>query len=210
MNLRLPVLVLLILSIPGFTLEQSLGDVAREARAEKSKSGAPKAKVITNEDIVEAAPALGKDTTSSALPGTAPAKEVGADITKSPVSENAASGANERPQKDTAKVPETREHETQRRTAEINNRYLDRIAVLRDQINTAQLLLAKLQAQQIDSTNEFKRTAAMTPPIGEYEAQQRSFHEQIETQRSLIVSLNSQLEDAKEAARHAGVPHAAD
>jgi hypothetical protein len=40
--------------------------------------------------------------------------------------------------------------------------------------------------------------------------QQQSFNEQIKTQTDLITSLSSQLDDAKEAARHAGVPNASD
>jgi hypothetical protein len=70
--------------------------------------------------------------------------------------------------------------------------------------------LAKLQSDQINSTNEFKRTAGMSPTLNEYEAQQREFIEHIEAQKTLITSLNGQLEDAREAARHAGVPHASD
>jgi len=50
----------------------------------------------------------------------------------------------------------------------------------------------------------------MSPTYSEYESQQREFNTQIEAQKSLITSLNSQLDDAREAARHAGVPHATD
>ena len=38
----------------------------------------------------------------------------------------------------------------------------------------------------------------------------RFIDEQLEAERNRIVTLNSQLDDAHEAARHAGVPHAYD
>jgi hypothetical protein len=227
MNLRLPILAILLLLAPVICHAQSLADVARETRAEKQKSGAPHAKVITNEDIDSAAPPLARDTANDSAAKESTPKE-GAEAANSPASDKTAastdadanagaddaerttSKSKERAKADAAKEREKQELETQKRTAEINKRYLDRIATLRDQINTAQLLLTKLQSQQIDNTNEFKRTVAMSPTLGEYEAQQRSFIEQIEAQRSLIASLNTQLEDAREAARHAGVPHALD
>ena len=78
------------------------------------------------------------------------------------------------------------------------------------QINTAQMELAKLQRDQVESTNDFKRSAGTSPNIATYEEQQRMFNEQIEAQHNLIDNLKAQLEDAQEAARHAGVPHAYD
>ncbi len=110
-------------------------------------------------------------------------------------------------EKDSAKE---REHEIQKRSDEINKVYLDRIAALRTQINTARMELAKLQLDQVESTNDFKRSAGASPNIATYEEQQRQFNEQIEAQHNLIDSLKGQLEDAQEAARHAGVPHAYD
>jgi phage host-nuclease inhibitor protein Gam len=227
MNLRLLILAIMLLLAPVICHAQSLGDVARETRAEKQKNGAPHAKVITNEDIDSAAPPQARDTSNDSAAKETTAK-AGEEVANSPASDKPAastdanspasadaaerttSKSKERAKTDAAKEHEKQELETQQRTAEINKRYLDRIATLHDQINTAQLLLTKLQAQQIDNTNEFKRTVAMSPTLGEYEAQQRSFIEQIEAQRSLITSLNTQLEDAREAARHAGVPHASD
>lgn len=217
MKLRLPVLALLMLSYPLFCHAQSLGDVAREVRVEKQKSGAPHAKVITNDDLVapasqEKATAAENDASSAAdadaaakdataKPGEA-GKQEGPDATSKPGKKNA--------KKSAEKEREEQEAETQKRSDEINKRYTDRITTLHEKINEAQLLLAKLQSQQVESTNEFRRTAAMAPTYSEYESQQRDFNERIAAQKELITSLNAQLEDAREAARHAGVPHALD
>ncbi len=227
MNLRLPVLALLIFSASLVVHAQSLGDVAREVRAEKRQSGAPHSKVITNDDIATPANAtgsVGKETPpADATTKDAPNKDAATkDEAPKPAAiegtrnetEAKAEPAKEKrieaKKEDPEKERELREAETRKRSEEINKSYTDRITKLHDQISTAQLLLAKLQAQQIDSTNEFKRTAGMSPTQNEYESQQRDFIAQIETQKSLITSLNSQLDDAREAARHAGVPHALD
>jgi hypothetical protein len=226
MNLRLPVLALLIFSAPPVVHAQSLGDVAREVRAEKRQSGAPHSKVITNDDIAttanapqsaekEAPPvdATAKDgPTKDAATKDGVTKPAAIEATKNETEANAEPAKEKRIAKkeDPEKEREVREAETRKRSDEINKSYIDRITKIHDQISTAQLLLVKLQAQQIDSTNEFKRTAAMAPTLNEYESQQREFIAQIEIQKSLITSLNSQLDDAREAARHAGVPHALD
>jgi hypothetical protein len=219
MNLRLPVLALLIFSAPLVVHAQSLGDVAREVRAEKRQSGAPHPKVITNDDI--ATPANAPQSAEKEAPLADATTKDGPDATKpgaieGPKNETEAKAESAKEKRieakkvDPEKEREVREAEIRKRSDEINQRYIDRIAKIHDQIGTAQLLLAKLQAQQIDSTNEFKRTAAMAPTLNEYESQQREFSAQIELQKSLITSLNSQLDDAREAARHAGVPHALD
>jgi chromosome segregation ATPase len=217
MNLRLPVLALLLVAFPLFSHAQSLGDVAREVRVEKQKSGAPHARVITNDDLEATAPAEGaapeKDASANATSDTAAA----ADASKAAMdASKPAADAKPEPskaqpaKKDPEKERELRELETQKRSDELNKRYTDRITAIHEQINAAQMQLAKLQSEQINSTNEFKRTAGMSPTLNEYEVQQREFIEQIEAQKTLITSLNGQLEDAREAARHAGVPHASD
>lgn len=220
MNPRLPVLALLVLSYPLFSHAQSLGEVAREVRVEKEKSGAPHAKVITNDDLEASAPAEevvaeGKDAPDGSAAKEAAPKDA-ADAAKPETESKQAADAKPEPsqaqkaKKDPEKERELRELETQKRSDELNKRYTDRITAIHEQINAAQMQLAKLQSAQIYSTNEFKRTAGMSPTLNEYEAQQREFLEQIEAQKTLIASLNGQLEDAREAARHAGVPHASD
>lgn len=221
MNLRLPVLALLLLSYPLFSHAQSLGDVAREVREEKQKSGSPRAKVITNDDLEAPAPAEEviapeKDASAAGPAVKDAAPKDAADATKPQTESKQEADAKPEPRKaqnvkrDPDKERELREIETQKRSDELNKRYTDRITDIHEQINAAQMQLAKLQSQQIFNTNEFKRTAGMSPTLNEYEAQQREFIEQIEAQKTLITSLNSQLEDAREAARHAGVPHASD
>jgi len=197
--LRIPILLILAFSIPCYG--QSLGDVARKIRAERQEQGSHPT-VITNDDLesTEPAPAVSpnafQNETKSESEENAPAANSAEGMSKSAKSA-----------KDSAKE---REREIQKRSDEINKVYLDRIAALRTQINTARTELAKLQLDQIESTNDFRRTVGASPNIATYEEQQRQFNEQIEAQHNLIDSLKGQLEDAQEAARHAGVPHAYD
>ncbi|HVJ05040.1 MAG TPA: hypothetical protein VM578_05175 [Candidatus Saccharimonadales bacterium] len=196
----------LIFAFSNSTFAQSLGDVARASRAERQRSGAHP-KVITNDDIhhdgVTQEPSdVAKETPNEK--GGEVASETGA-IAKADETSSKSKALN-----DPAKAREAQELELQKRTNEINQQYSDRIADLRVQIETARAQLTKLQNDQIQSSFEFQRTLGVSPNPATYEQQQRSFNEQIETQRSLITSLNSRLEDAKEAARHAGVPHTTD
>lgn len=226
MSFRLPVLAFLILSIPLVSRAQSLGDVARAARAEKQTSGIPHARVITNDDISEPAVAHDTEARQDASAEESPAKE--GDTAAKPAAatdkvdtaagkQDDAAGAE--PAKKKSVTPaktaqpsnaEQKEIELQQRTDEINKQYTDRITSLHDRINVAQAELAKLQRDQIESANDFRRTVGTAPSIPEYEAQQRTFNDQIEAHRKQVAELNSELEDAREAARHAGVPHASD
>jgi hypothetical protein len=197
--LRISVLLILAFSMPSYG--QSLGDVARQIRAERQEQGSHPA-VITNDDLESTEPAPDvspyafQNETKNESEESAPAANSAESTSKS------AKGG-----KDSAKE---REHEIQKRSDEINKVYLDRIAALRTQMNAARVELAKLQLAQVESTNDFHRTAGASPNIATYEDQQRQFNEQIEAQHNLIDSLKGQLEDAQEAARHAGVPHAYD
>ncbi len=69
--------------------------------------------------------------------------------------------------KHSAKEHEEQELEIEKRTEEINQEYLDRIAAIRTQISTAQQELAKLQRDQVESTNEFQRTLGSSPNIAD-------------------------------------------
>jgi hypothetical protein len=216
MSLRLPILAFLILSLPLFSHAQSLGDVARAVRAERQSSGTAHAKVITNDDISESNPGHEVEPKDAAATDVA-AKE--GDATSKPAADKQDASATADPadkkdgeRKKTAQAGAEDEKglEVQERTNEINKQYIDRIAHVRERINAAQQDLAKLQRDQIESTNDFRRSVGTAPTISEYQAQQRAFNEQIEDHRKLLTDLNSQLEDAREAARHAGVPHATD
>jgi hypothetical protein len=190
MNRHLPILALLALLFPVFSHAQALADAARETRAEEQTNAVPRAKVITNEDIAEPAPAHKIDASSGAQERDAATKD-GEAATRS---STAAAKAQE---------PETQQH-----AAEIDKHYLDRIATLRDQINSAQLELGKLEGDRLEAGNGFTR--ADTPNFARYEAQMYSLNDQIEAKRSLITNLKARLEDAREAARRAGVPKSAD
>jgi len=174
---------------------QSLGEVARQHRAERQQSGSSARKVYTNEDLgaaEEAAPAKAAEDAEQPSPA-----EPAASATQA--AESSANGKDE-----TAK----KEAELQKRTLEVNQRYTDKILGIRAQIATAKQEVERLQHDQIESTNQFRSTNGVSPSVYEYQEQQRQFQQQIEAQRNLIVTLGAQLEDAQEAARHAGVPHA--
>lgn len=210
---RLTVPALLILVLPfSAHAQQSLGDLAREQRSERQQSGTPHRKVYTNEDLAshssnvaesrsKEAPAAkdGKDsdTAAQANASGSPTNSAANDATPN----NPSSPESER---------EARELEIQKREQAINQKYLDRIAELHEKIDSAQKETARLQRDQVESTNEFRISVGSNPSIAEYEQQQRLFSEQIDAQQTLLISLKAQLEDAKEAARHAGVPHATD
>lgn len=207
MNLRdLRILALLILAFPLSSYAQSLGDVARQLRSQRQQSGLSHAKVITNDDIEShTGKHAAKDATESG-PGSGKQGEE----TAANSAEGAKPKAKASAKEDPAKEREARELETDKRSEEINKVYRDRIAAIRAQIITAQQEQAKLQRDQVESTNDFQRSYGTSPNIGTYEAQQRMFNEQIEAHRTSLSGLNSQLEDAEESARHAGVPHASD
>ena len=196
-RLCLPALLVLATGLvaqpPSSDPTQSLGDVARQHRAERQHGGSSSRKVYTNDDLgpsaaeVQAKPAEGDEQPSQAEPAS--------------TVQSADAGASEKDE--TAK----KEAELQKRTQEVNQQYTDKILGIRAQIATAKKELERAQHDQIESTNQFRSTNGISPSIYEYQEQQRQFQQQIETQKSLIASLSAQLEDAQEAARHAGVPH---
>ena len=195
-RLCLPALLVLATGLvaqpPSSDPTQSLGDVARQQRAERH-GGPSSRKVYTNDDLgpsaaeVQAKPAEGDEQPSQAEPAS--------------TVQSADAGASEKDE--TAK----KEAELQKRTQEVNQQYTDKILDIRAKIAAAKKELEKAQHDQIESTNQFRTTNGISPSIYEYQEQQRGFQQQIETQKALITSLSAQLEDAQEAARHAGVPH---
>jgi hypothetical protein len=219
-HLRIP--ALLILALPVFAQTQSLGDLARQLRTERQQSGAPQPKVYTNDDLSShsnapaAAESPAESTDQSAdKSNDKSGKEGASDAKAAPSAEGADKAAGEKAtgSKSTAgpdKEHAARELEIDKRTQEINQHYLDKIAAVRAEIAAAQQEIARLQRDQVESTNQFQRTSGTVPNIPEYQQQQKLFTEQIQAQRNLLVSLTSQLEDAQESARHAGVPHATD
>lgn len=203
-RLRIPALLLFV--FPVFAHAQSLGDVARKVRAERQHSGAPQLKVYTNDDLISPASQLGETPSLKEGNESAPPESSAEGANKPAGSEAAGSNSGTSP----AKEREKQEKEIEKRTQEINQQYLDKIAALRAKIGEAQQLLARLQREQVESTNQYRASVGTNPSIPQYEQQQRMFQEQIEAQQNLITGLNSQLEDAQESARHAGVPHATD
>jgi hypothetical protein len=212
------IFALLIFAFSSFSYAQSLGEFARQARAERERNPIARSRVITNDDITSDEPTAGL--TKDGLDGTSkdavrndgkePAPAEGSDVAEAGADKLKDGKDVSKAGRASAKERETEEAEIQKRTNEINRQYVDRVAALREKINTAQLDLAKFQRDQMESTNEFRRTLGVSPNPGTYDQQQRFFIEQITTQRGLINSLNSQLEDALESARHAGVPHVYD
>lgn len=190
--LRIP--ALLVLALPLVAQTQSLGDLARELRSQQQQSGTSQPKVYTNDDVVnpssEAAPAV-ESNDQSGQEG-----EPAASAAKAKLSPE--------------KAREQRELALDKRTQQLNQVYLDKIASIRAQIAAAQKEIARLQRDQVESSFEFQRSSGTNPSVLDFQEQQRTFNEQIAAQRELLVSLASHLEDAQESARHAGVPHATD
>jgi len=196
------IIALLIFVFPARSSAQSLGDVARQIRAERKAN--PHARVITNDDIPSTKTAPADRVETQAAGSSENADKQAGDETAS--NKDGSEKSRKTPEKERA----AQELEKHKRTQELSQVYLDRIAAVRAQISKAQAEMAKLQQDQIESTIEFQRSVGTSPSIPVYERQQRSLIEQIEARRSLIDDLNSQLEDAQEAARHAGVPHVYD
>jgi len=197
----LTALALVLSALPLLCHGQSLGDVAREVRADRQTSGSPQ--VITNDDLVLAVPS--RDTSQKAVSSST----TEANRTGTPA-EVATPG--ERAGKDSAKGREARELEIQRRTDEINQRYIDHIALLRAQINTAQVELVKLEGSY---QNRWVVEQQYHKPDWDFRKNQiLAFNQHItdltETQRKLIDGMKSQLAGLQEEARRAGVPHATD
>lgn len=196
----LQVLALLVLVFPIFCNAQSLGEVARQTRADE-QSKETSARVITNDDLANSAPTAKPTPPSEREENIAKSAPV---ESSKPTEENAAQPA-------PAKDWKAQEDERQRRTDEINQRYLERIATLGEQLNTAQVELGKLQASyqhlwELDGYDDAN--------FAFHYQQMLNFNqhltEVIEAQQKLIASLKSQLENLQEEARHAGVPHAED
>lgn len=171
--------------------DDSLGDVARQVRAERAKADR---KVYTNDDLAKSRTDLDEQTDAADVDQPSEAGS-GASAAKAKANDAAAS--------DDARKKE--EEELQKRTQEINKQYTDRIIAIRMQIAAAKQDLERLQRDQVESTNQFRSSNGVSPSVYEYQEQQRQFQQQMESDRNLISTLNAQLEDAQEAARHAGV-----
>ncbi len=248
-------LSLLAIAAPTAAQAQSLGDVARQQRAERQNTTSTR--VYTNDDvespeapIVKGKAASGESESTEAVaqpastdakaadakPGEAATSEAKtADATtadaakpsesadnaagkksdkkrsKADAAENAgtesAANAEETESSKAEKQKAQREKDIVERTKEVNDHYINRIKKLRDELNVARLQLTRIQSDQVANTQAYHNTAGMVPTLNEYEAQQREFIERIATQQDLIKTLEQQLSDAQEDARHAGVPH---
>lgn len=187
-----------------------LGDVAREIRAERQEHGNFHPRVFTNDDIASPTPLAATSKAGENLHSDEATNEAKKDGTGEGVTDEAGKEKVSNKAAKTESAQEKLESDRDKRNQEVNKRYLDKIADIRAKIKGAQEDLARLQRDEIESTSEFHRSAGAAPAAGVYEEQQRVLREQMETQRNLIQTLNVELEDAQEAARHAGVPHAAD
>lgn len=245
-NCALSILALALLTVaaPMTAHAQSLGDIARQQRADKQST--KPARVYTNDDFEspeapvvtdKSAQADSDSTDANAQPAAADAKagdtkpadakpedaakaadKADSAADKKPSKKNAAADAtNNEGDEKAAKAEETeaskdakqkaqREKDIVERTKEVNDRYINRIKKLREDLNQARLQLAKTQSDQVESTRAYHNTAGMTPTPIQYDAEQRDFIVKIAEQQDLIKGLEQQLSDAQEAARHAGVP----
>jgi hypothetical protein len=184
---RLIVCVLVLSLVPLAVQAQSLGEVARQLRAERQQSGVRQGKVYTNEDL--------ETPREMAEPATAPEEAAPAATAKA-----------EEPAKGEAKEKKkTLEEEMKERDEELKQRYGKLLGDLRADIAKTEKELKKLQHDKVISTNQFRASNLTSPNVHEYEAQQRMFDEQIDAANRKLEQLRTHLQDAQEEARHAGV-----
>jgi hypothetical protein len=217
-GLRLFLIATIVLAcLPLAMRAQTVAEVARESRAEREQQSTHP-KVITNEDLEQPKPApppaaaeddsdaaTGTDTPAAATDGAEAAQAKTDDAEPKTVVKPKAVVKHKAAEK--AKEPES---DPDAGAKEINKGYIDQINLLHSQISDVRADIARLQRDQMESTTQFRRSNGMAPTAAEYDEQQRVFAEQIAAKEKQIPELETQLEDTKEAARHAGVPHATD
>jgi len=174
----------LLLLLPMLAYTQSLGDVARETRAEEEKVGVPHPKVITNDDIGQSPQAHEEDADATKPPSSA--RE-----TDKATEKDATEPKNVKPSEYSERAPgkeqEAKELQTQRRTDEINKYYQSRIDSLRDQLNAEQLELGKLEGDRLDAYNDItsadntgRLTSANSLNLAQYDTRMDSLNDQID------------------------------
>jgi hypothetical protein len=185
--------------------EEEASAPAADAKAGDAKPGDAKAGDTKPGDAktTDGKPAEGADAEASAK--KTPAKKSSADAAAAIERTDEAEDNSEA--KTSAKKAVQREKDIVARTKEVEDRYINRIKRLREDLDKARLQLAKTQSDQIESTRSYHNTAGMTPTHSEYDAEQRGFIEKLAEQQDLIKGLEQQVADAQEDARHAGVPH---
>jgi hypothetical protein len=168
-------------------------------------SAIPHARVITDKDIAE----KHRITKSNSTPTTHTAMRAGAQTAKPTGAFRRGHTSAVRLRNDPASRLNQREPSVQQRTAAIHRPYLDRITTLREQVNTAKLELVKLQGGAA-GTATYSGGAFGSNDIPASEVQTSDLTGLIQAQRALITSLETQLENAQELARHAGIRPATD
>lgn len=191
---RLCLAALLIAAAPLWAQSEPLGDVARDARAEREQKAEHPQKVWTNEDFeaVRQTPVPSAKEQKSAGESSAEKKD------STTANADKVNGADK-------KAAEGKDSDLDKRGKEITQAYVDKVSKLREDIATAQKNLEKLQRDQTASANAFRAGSASN--ASEYATQQRTFQQQIDEQNKKLQDLKQSLEDAREAARHAGIPH---
>jgi hypothetical protein len=214
---RILILGLAMIAAPLFAQSESLGDVVRQQREQRQSSGLQH-KVWTNEALgipeegnappnAAAADNAGK-TDGQEAKGSAPAK---AGENGAAEKADAKDGAKDAKKGDAEKGGADRKvADHPKRADDGTNPYVDRIAAVRGQIESAKKELAQLQRDQIESRNQFRNSNGQSVPLAEYNDQQQTLQQQIDDREKTLVDLDRQLDDAREAARHAGVPHASE
>lgn len=192
-------LALLMIATPVVCRAQTLGDVARDSRAQTQQSGTAPAKVITNEDLAEtpeAQPAVDaveaphQDATTPAKTGTKKKTPAATDHAQNPASPEKAE-----------ETPAPTAHDV------IEKDFKRRAAALRDQIASVQNMIAKLMGQYINRWTIPDRVPQ--PDVAFREQQAMSFNQHltdlIDEQKKLLADLTTQMKSLMEDARHAGV-----
>lgn len=168
-------------------------------------SATPHARVITDKDIEESH----RQRTSNDTPTRRSAMRIEPQKTKPPSASRQWHTSAARLVNGPASKRSKPELSVQQRSEAIDRPYLKRIATLRDQVSYAKLELVKLQGGLL-GTNTQSSAASTSNYIPASEIQTSDMAGLIEAQRALITSLETQLEDALELARHAGIRRATD
>lgn len=175
-------------STSSLVAQSALVDAARQARADRAQTPTH---VYTNDDLEALQPNFGEPATQSAEP----TKEAMETAHKNG---GAAAGSE-------ASAEEKQEVELKKRAAEIDKHYRDRVQAVQQQIDNARREITRLERDRVESANQYRQSVGTNPGNLEFQQQLQTLNDQLQAQRDRITELQSELEDAREAARHAGV-----
>lgn len=183
----------------GASAQQSLGELARQARKDKpATEGSPK--VITNDDLNSSAPAIRPEastTENSSAEAADSSAKAPADAQAAP--DKAAAAAAD---KDKAKPANADEEQ-----AKLEKQWQDKLAAQKDQISLLERELDVLQREnKLRVANYYADAGSRLRNQAKYAEEDRKYHDDIQAKQKAIDDAKAKLADMKEEARKAGVP----